>query len=144
MPPLSNELTWKKIIVTDIESADGVQYSQEGSIVGGFSDSSLPANAALVYSWRTGFSGRSMRGRTYVPGIPQTKQETPQTITEAFRAGQAVVAEALLTRLNAASMPLVVASYVNGGAPRTTPIATPITTVLVNATLDTQRRRIKQ
>jgi hypothetical protein len=33
--------------------------------------SSLPSHDACVVSWRTGYAGKSQRGRTYIPAIPK-------------------------------------------------------------------------
>jgi hypothetical protein len=143
-PPLSNEVSWTDIISTDLGVADGAQVSGALSQDGGYADTSLPANVALVASWRTGYSGRSFRGRTFLFGIPSARQESPQKVTSAFASAIQGVMAALLDRLADASQELVVVSYFHDSAPRVTPIATTITNVLVNTQLDTQRRRLKQ
>jgi len=38
------------------------------------------ANATLTMSWRTGFSGRTQRGRIYVPSLPEADVSTADTV----------------------------------------------------------------
>lgn len=141
---LSAQLELIDVTVTDIGVAGGVQVVQPGGSVGGDSGVSLPANAALVLSWRTGHTGRSFRGRTYAPGIPQHTQIDPQHVDPSEATGLQTAGAQLLTDLATASQDLVVVSYFSGGVARVTPIATPITNCLVNNQLDTQRKRLKQ
>lgn len=102
---------------------------------------SLPSNVAAVISWRTGLAGRTRRGRTYYAGIPITSR-TGDTMSEGLQTALVSAGEALIGACNDGDYPLVVASYQFNKAPRTTALLTPVTTVIVDRRLDTQRRRI--
>lgn len=134
-----------EITVTDVSVASGRQFIASGlTSQGAIAGDAAPANAALVISWRTPFTGRSFRGRTYVGGLPASAIVDPQHVAAGVATDGLNAGNALITLLTAAGYTLVVASFRNGGVARTTAVATPVTTVLCNTQIDTQRKRLKQ
>jgi hypothetical protein len=144
LPDLSQDLILKKITCTDLGVVAGAQYIGTHSDAGGDPTDSAPANVALVLSWRTPYIGRSFRGRSYMPGIPAHTVIDPQHVDPSEASGLQTAGNDLLTLLAGHTIELVVVSYFSAGAPRVTPIATPITRCICNNTIDTQRKRIKQ
>jgi len=95
-----------------------------------------PANAALVISWKTGFVGRSYRGRTYHGGFTEN-QSQGSTALSSLVTGVGALASALLIYAGTGAVPmhLVVAS-------RHLLTLTDVTTPIVNAFIDSQRTRL--
>ena len=95
-----------------------------------------PPQLAVVISWKTPFSGRSFRGRTYIGPVCSELVTTDGTILEAGRVGLDNEAEALVSALSGLtpSMPLSVWSRKLNGFEL-------ITHHSVGPYFDTQRRR---
>lgn len=144
-PLLSTHWTLPTITVTDVSVANGQQVIVSGlSTVGANGGDPLPSNVAWVFSWRTPFTGRSFRGRTYFGGLAASASIDGQHLDPSYGSTGLAAANALMADLNSAGYHLVVASYFNSGAPRVTGVATIVTNAIVNLTFDTQRKRIKQ
>lgn len=113
--------------------------------VGGTGGDPLPNSNALVASWRTGFSGRSFRGRTYIPGLTVINLVGAggNTVVTADATAFATAMSVLQTAVNTAGYDLVVASFRHAGAPRTSAVLTQPDAVIVNTHVDNQRRRLK-
>jgi hypothetical protein len=94
----------------------------------------LPNQIAIVISWRTAFSGRSYRGRTYVGPCAVAARGPNAVIATAQRDAILAAAQALRTGLSTDQYSLVVYSRKLFGA-------SPITSALVGPYFDTQRRR---
>lgn len=141
MNNLSNQLDLDYIRCTAWNQPEDEQYTlnvnDTGSILTGVS----PANVALVMSWRTGLTGRSRRGRSYIPGIPEENLSGNQA-GSALITAFLVNAGAYLVGLAAENFTPVVASFISNGVARASALLTPITGVLVNSRVDTQRRRL--
>jgi len=141
-PLVSSTITFDEIVVTDISVANGIQ----GSIIpttatGGAAGTPAAANAALVVSQRTNFTGRSFRGRTYIGGLTQTVQVTSHEVTTTYVAAVVVAWQNLITTLQTAGYVLSVLSKVALGVSRAAGILTEIVGLVVNTTIDSQRRR---
>jgi hypothetical protein len=106
-------------------------------------DLALPVQCAVVMSYRTTFVGRSFRGRNYLPFIASD----PQTIDTTGAEIRLQAAEALaLSNQYPVTFPLT-----DGGGgdhnmqlcvySPTKGLATPVTSVIVDTKIDTQRRR---
>jgi len=113
--------------------------------VGTVTGTPLTNSVAQVASWRTGLAGRSFRGRTYFPGLTDAMlvSGTPNFTSTARATNLLNAAAALQTALSGGSYELVVASFRHGGAPRTTAVVTPPTSIIVNTKVDNQRKRLK-
>lgn len=93
----------------------------------------LPDQIAVVASTRTGLAGRSYRGRMYLPLnglVIQPTGQLSQTQVDAIR----TYTTALLSACLAGSLTPVIVSATQSSA-------VPITTVVVDSVMDTQRRR---
>jgi hypothetical protein len=103
----------------------------------------LPNNVAYCVSFRTGLTGRSNRGRNYVPAISDADLNGPNHVTSTFR-GQVVSGYQDLLPGGAITVGnWAVASRFHNKLPRTVGVATPINAVLtVDDVLDSQRRRL--
>lgn len=101
----------------------------------------MPNEVALCMSLRTGLTGRSQRGRVFVPGLPTTAvvQNTVQT---SFTTAMLTAWNALIPLATSAGFPWCVLSREAAGVVRPTGELFEITSViLVDDIVDSQRRR---
>lgn len=101
----------------------------------------LPGNVTVAVKWSTGNRGRSARGRTYHIGLCET-QVTGNLIDESAYTALLNAYSDLLVRVNTGVMSLRVVSLWSNKVKRTSGLATPITSASIEATVDTQRRRL--
>lgn len=136
--------TMEKINITDLSSQTGLrlEYTLGFPIAGTLAEDVLPNNVALAIKFGTALRGRSYRGRIFRGGIPRSYVGGNE-ILPAKIAGLVSEYSTLLSDINAvAGQTQVVVSRISGGAPRASGVATPITGVTANVTLDSQRRRL--
>lgn len=100
-----------------------------------------PASVTLVGSHRTGLTGKSRRGRNYIAGVAQAEVDG-NSASQGLVTDVATLYSGLDTALDGEDMDLVVYSLMAEGAKRVTPLATIVTATIVNAAIDTQRRRL--
>lgn len=101
----------------------------------------LPSQNTIAMSLRTGFTGRTRRGRLYHVGLTEG-MVAGDYVAPSSVAGLIAVYDALRTALSAADFIWVVASYQLNGAPRSSALLTPITSVIVtDSVIDSQDRR---
>jgi hypothetical protein len=142
-PVVSSHLGILQIEALDVSREGGAKATyvynpiQFGDVV----VESMSANVANVFSLRTARTGRSYRGRIYIPGIPENSIQGNHLTAGAVTAMTSAAA-GLITRFSTGVQTLVVASYHNQGAPRAVGVATPVTQTIVDARVDTQRRRL--
>jgi len=144
---LSSDLSLEAVEVTDLTTLGGlgIVYTAGLPQIGGDTSGALPNNVAVAVKLASGFTGRSRRGRTFVPGIASgaltaDRQHINSTLQSLL---QAAFSD-LIAELIANSLHMVVTSYFSGGAPRVTPENTPITGTSTNTTLDSMRRRLPE
>lgn len=148
-------LSWAPIVHTTvvvdfIQSVDQSVDSGAQAIVapgttlhGGVGGTPLSNNVSYCVSFRTGLTGRSNRGRNYIPGISQANLITPNRIDATYRAAVVSAYQDLLPGGSVTIGDWVVASRFHNKLPRTTGVTTPITSVItVDDILDSQRRRL--
>lgn len=143
---LADDLTSTSLTVRDVKPGIGIQYDLTYTSVPGSDGTSepLPPQCALVLSWRTSLSGRSYRGRSYVPGLPEQHQNAGTWSATAISNITNFCASILGIYGPAGSDPnweFAVISRVQNGVRLATPVATPIESYLVRSTVYTQRRR---
>ena len=153
LPLLSNLITLLRVIGTLIDVADGLTAVSTASLpsTGSVDSVPVPSNAAGCISLRTGSSGRSFRGRNYLPGIPQSSVDF-NTMSTAFTNSIAAGYGQLRTNTLAIGWEHVVVSRFSGftivggrkvPTPRVAGIHTAITSsFFVDNTIDSQRRRL--
>ena len=146
MPLLHNSIQLVRLIGTLLDAADsvGAVLSVIPAVPGGNAGStSLPSNVAFAVQFKTALSGRSHRGRNYVPGIPATARSAPNTISSTYRDSLLTAYIAIGAAGADAGFQHVVVSRFADHAPRTTGIVTPITSYAsADLTVDSQRRRL--
>jgi hypothetical protein len=99
------------------------------------------ANAALVASLRTNFTGRSFRGRFYLGGLGQGILQDAQNATTVFATDFANTFANFIAGLNTINKTLVVVSNYANKVLRITALATEVISIIVDTKLDSQRRR---
>lgn len=135
-------LTLNNIVVTALNVQEGEQVTiSGGGTAGQVAGTDTPNNVAAVVSHRTGYAGRTRRGRTYLAGI-LSSEVSNDTIPGARATAYISAFNTLRSFLNAENAYLAVVSYEFNGVARPTGIATAITTHIVDTRVDTQRRRL--
>lgn len=125
----------------DVPNGEKITLPVSPAILGGSPNPAVSNNVALVASLRTALTGRSFRGRAYHAGLAE--QMVADNVIDAAKTARMVDAYVdLIDRLSTENLLLVVASFQTEGAPRATGLATPVSSIIVNARIDTQRRRL--
>ncbi len=148
MPLMTNQISYIETVCTDWTTDTGFQYTftPTSPVPGAVDASSVPSQAAILISERTGFRGRSQRGRTYLPG-GRTDVLTLGKWTDVYVALVDAAMVAIPGLGDTTPYALVVASFFSGvdvdhkPIPRDTGVATPINTMLVDNVPRSQRRR---
>lgn len=102
----------------------------------------MPNNVALVYTKHTALRGRSFRGRIYDFGWSETNNAgntVSPTVTGTMVNAYSAMRSIALTDMN---YNMVVVSRYADKAPRTTGIATLVTSISTDGVVDSQRRRL--
>lgn len=139
------EVSLVNLIGTDMDSQTGprVEDATGLPLAGTGTGQAMPGNVTLAVRWLTDQRGRSFRGRTYYIQLREATIDG-NVITAGTATDIADGFAQLLTDVSTFGAPLVVASRFSGGAPRTTGLATLITSVFVDRNVDSQRRRLAQ
>jgi len=140
---VSSDVEYRSVIVTDQSVQNGAQYTGAfpPATNGEQLSAPLPSSNTVAVSWRTGFSGRSFRGRTFHFGLVESQVTDNEVVGATLTALVADYAQ-LITDCATAGFPLVVASRYTNGAPRVTGIKTNILSLLIDPVIDSQRRRL--
>lgn len=142
-PFMGSEWTVDKITATDWSLENGQQFEQVTGlpITGVAATEEVPASVAVVASHRTVHTGRSFRGRTYMMGLVEGNVGG-NNVDGLLMTGIADYFTALDTAFIATGAKLAVYSLYSDGVPRVTPVATPVTSLIINSRVDTQRKRL--
>jgi len=97
---------------------------------------------AVCASHYTGRTGRSRRGRTYIPGIGSTIVLAGDIVAASSRAALLLSYANLRLALNGYGLAQVVASFHTAGAPRAVGLGTAVSTTVIDQFSDSQRRRL--
>lgn len=143
-PVQPNVVTIAGIRSIDWSVPDGatVLTVPSASVAGSNANPILPLNVAICASHYTGLTGRSRRGRNYIPGIGENDVATGDVILAAARTVIVGAYQALRTDLLAAGFVQVVASFHANGAPRANGQGTAVLTTQIDQYSDSQRRRL--
>lgn len=112
------------------------------SLAGSAGSAPLPLNVALCATHRTGYIGRSRRGRTYIPGLDESVVSVGDILGATPRNIVAAAYANLRTNLNTDGLVQVVASFYNDGAPRVSGQGTAVVVTSIDQYSDSQRRRL--
>jgi hypothetical protein len=150
MPLLSVSIQVIELVARLLDTASSIGFTMPATpgVTGGNPNEPAPNNVTYTVSFRTGLTGRSFRGRNYVPGIPNDQIST-NTILADFRTGVLAFYTELKTLATDAGLSWVVVSRYSGvdsdgkPIPRVTGVTTPIQSVgTADFTVDSQRRRL--
>lgn len=136
----------QEVHVRDLSTADGMFYAQQPSQdMHGNSGAGAPNNVTLAVKKLTARSGRSGRGRLFVPGIPlQNIEPNSSRVGISYIQAMDGAMSALTTALDVAGEKLVLVSYFHLKAVRAVPLVEEIVTFAVNPVLDSQRCRLPE
>jgi hypothetical protein len=123
------------------QSAPGVLLPVSPGIAG-TSTPALPANGTYCSSIRTLSRGRNFRGRSYLPGLPQTALSGISSVTSGFAGNIQTAIAQLMTPANVANFAFVIISRWLNNVARGTALDTLVTAITGDLTTDSQRRRL--
>ncbi len=131
------------ITATDVSVANGTQtiLPLTTANVGTGTGAAVAANAAVVVSLRTNFTGRSFRGRFFAGALVQSSMSDAQNILTAAAINYSDHFNSFIDGLKAINKQLVVVSNYAAGVVRVVALATEIISVIVDTKIDSQRRR---
>jgi hypothetical protein len=155
---MSNECTIERVVMTNVQTANGIQATSNVAAVAGTSGDPATSNAlALLISLHTGLSGRSFRGRMYLPGARSGAFQSDTNYFTTTYANEATTAATnyandvnALTPVGATTAVWSVASYYEldptlpvgeRSVPRSIAVLTGISSVQGRTRVATQRRR---
>jgi hypothetical protein len=114
----------KVLTLTSIDHAGDVYKVYNIGLPGGVGDQdALQPDACLLTQFRTGFSGRANRGRTYGLGYCEGANDDNGRPTTAIRALVSSIWEEFRSELESADMFLSIAHFNDPGPSTTTPVA---------------------
>lgn len=143
LPILPSAVTYEGITVRGLSSQDDLRYDLSEPLPGEDAAGALPAQVAVCVTKRTGFTGRSQRGRLYVWGIPDDDLLDERHINSALVTAYQDAFDALLAAMSGSGWGLGVLSYQHNLLPRTTAQFLLIDHFQVRDNrLDTQRHRL--
>jgi len=143
-PIMSTGCTLVEIYLRDLSALEAIEYTLSVNEVGLASGSLATGQDTLCVSFRTGFTGRSARGRSYFISLRQTDISNDLVSVTKAQAISDAWAE-LMTEVNASldGARCVVLSRFTEGAPRTEGQIRDITTVtLIDRIVDSQNNRL--
>lgn len=145
MALFSAHLVYQQTVLTDISVEFGRQVVDVPAlpIPGGVSGDAMPANVAVVTTFRTGNIGRSRRGRAYLAGYSESNI-TGNVVEPTVRANTLATWLLLADGIDAAipgALQCVVSKQV-GGVPLTIADSWAITQYEVQEFVKTQKRRL--
>lgn len=143
LPRLPDEVAITEVRLTSLHQQNGIQLSSPMNVTGAGTTGAMPNEVTLCVSLRTGFVGRSARGRFYLLGLPLDVMDTQNRVLAAYRSAVATALQALISGINAAGFVMVIVSYITNNAPR---VGGPVYFVVSSAVVtddivDSQRRR---
>lgn len=146
VPLLPPSWAMTEIFMRSLHTENDIQQTypkSAGTFTGTNAGVALPNNVTFCVSLRTGFAGRSARGRLYWPALIETLV-TGNTLDTGYVADIVEAVDGLRSNIALLSYAWVIVSYINGGAPRVGgPVYFLVDTVLaVDAVVDSMRRRL--
>lgn len=142
---LSSEVALREVVLTDMSEQNGLQvsYAPDTTTVGTLGGFDLPNEVSMCVSLRTGFRGRSARGRWYQLSITDAQLDGTNTMSATAAANITTSISALLAAIAGEGYVASIVSYVSGGVPRPGgPVYFAISgAVITDLILDSMRRR---
>jgi hypothetical protein len=144
----SDQYTLREIYVRDYTAAVGLEYTSTVDLpaVGEIPEAALPNNVSLAVSFRSGFTGRSTRGRNYWVGFAETQivgNAVADAVITDITSYYALLLPDFIETTLIPDITWVITSFYTGGAPRSFGATFIINTVTcVDNIVDSQRRRL--
>lgn len=144
LPNLSSDLSLYNLTATSQQSSSApvVELGVSPPVAGSLANPSVANNVTLATTFLTALRGRSYRGRAYTPGIDRTQLTTSTRYLTSLVSAITAAYAAINASLTVAGAEHAVISTQNGGAPRVTGVATPVTGYRTESFVDSQRRRL--
>jgi hypothetical protein len=145
---ISSHWTLTNITAKDVGGTSAQAVSTAGSLVGGVSGDTLAPGTAVALSWQIAESYRGGKPRSYLPGIPNTAQNSqgesallPSYATSLESAGSTFMNYFNTHTVAGTTVTLGTVSYHTSHAVRPSPLFYTYIGVRVHERLDSQRRR---
>lgn len=118
-PSLGATTNLREVVATDLTVINGDQFTYAPSTgVVGSKTPSHPNEVAFCVSLRSGFRGRSARGRFFCGSLGASDMANANELTAGYASDLVLALNNLRTQLEAANTPLIIVSYRSGGVPR--------------------------
>lgn len=142
---ITSNCSFHTIKITDLttQNSPGIEYTTGLPIAGTNAIASVPNNVSVVYKWITGYRGRSYRGRWYVAGLQQVHVNN-NTVDGAYITSMTTALNKLHNTIPTTGMTMVICSRYHNKAPRALAVCTEVVGGNMNATVDSQRRRLPE
>jgi hypothetical protein len=139
----SNNTTLQGIKLTALDAADSpsIFYTTGCPVQGLNSSGTLPNNVSLAAKLGTAKRGRNFTGRWFMAGVPRN-EVTDNSVSLTFQNALKTALENLITSLLAENWPLQIVSYIFNRTFRSQGVTTPVTSISVDPTIDSMRRRL--
>lgn len=134
---LADDVTLSRVRVVLGQDGAPTEGEWQGNVAGSSAVDEASPQVAILVKKVTGFAGRDMRGRMYVPGIGKTAVQADGGITAAKLEDLQFAFTNFLANLTANGTPMVLG--------HNAPLQdwTPVTNLVVDARVATQRRRLR-
>lgn len=144
LPQLSQDIELVELKGTDMTSEGSfvIESFPTSPVPGGVASASVPTNSAIVVKLTTTGSGRSARGRNYLPGLPLANLASRTEIQATPMANLIISYLELLDTPFTPDYELSVVSFQHDLAPRVTGLIQPVIGIGGDLFLDSQRRRL--
>jgi len=144
LPILASAVSYSHVLVRGLESVIDLTSSASASAgSGAVGGATMPNNVSLVATLRTGFTGRSARGRFYAMPMSSSSLASQNTLDGAIGSGLESFLEACVVAGASTGWEMIVLSRYTLGAKRSVAIGTPVTDIEIrNLLVDSQRRRL--
>ena len=141
---VSDQCSLTAVKVTDMsaENAPGIEFTGGLPIRGTNTSPSLPNNVTVAIKWITLKRGRSYRGRTYHVGLMENQVDGNEVNASTLGLLRDAYAPLIYLTNGLITAYKVVASRISLGEERITGVATDVTAVAIDPTVDSQRRRL--
>jgi len=136
--------TLQRVTAVDLRTQFGYQgISSASPVVGTAAAPVEPNNVAIAVKRSSGLTGRSTRGRVYLPVSVDANTTGANNITSTFATACLNMLNALAAAAATIDFTEVIASYVQNGVPLTTALVYVVTSrAIVNTVIDSMRRRL--
>lgn len=138
------ELSLVRTKLTDLttENSPVIEHILSPAVAGAFAGGVVPANVALCATKLTNNRGRSYRGRMFIPGMPDSVTVGSYITSTHLALVNTKLAMLLSFTIDTVVAPLVVVSRFSNLAPRSQAVVTPVSSIVANLRVDSQRRRL--